>query len=72
MTTFRIACAWSMYGEFEVEANTLEEAIAKVEDSLPPYNALPPADSQEYVDDSFRIDKYITRQMNEETEDEQP
>ena len=31
MTKYTIDCSWEMYGHVDVEANSLEEAISKVE-----------------------------------------
>ena len=48
--TFKIACTWSMYGEMEIEAETLEEAerIAIEEAPLPTDGV--------YIDDTFELD----------------
>ena len=50
---FRFGVSWEMYGEIEIEAETLEEAIAiakATEDEIPL-----PTDG-DYVDDSFEVD----------------
>ena len=50
---FRFGVSWEMYGEIEIEAETLEEAIAiakATEDEIPL-----PTDG-DYADDSFVID----------------
>lgn len=64
---FPVAITWSMSGTFDVEADSLEEAIAKVEEGKPPYDGLPDG---EYIDDSMRIDEDQTdinmEYMNEE------
>ena len=49
--TYRIPCSWEMYGYYEVDADTLEEAIQMAVDG-----ALPEGD---YVDASFEVDKEI-------------
>lgn len=52
---FRIRCTWRSVGDFEVEADSLDEAIETVENGEGKYEGLP-AD-QEYIDDSFEIDR---------------
>ena len=51
--TYTIDCSWEMYGHVDVEANSLEEAIAKVENEtkLSDINA-------EYVSESFQAVSY--------------
>ena len=48
--TYTIDCSWEMYGHVDVEADSLEEAIEKVENEtkLSDINA-------EYVSESFKI-----------------
>ena len=50
--TYIIDCSWEMYGHVDVEADSLEEAIEKVENEtkLSDINA-------EYVSESFKIDE---------------
>lgn len=60
---FVIACDWQMAGEFTVEANSLEEAIEKVNASEPPYDGLP--EDGEYVDDSFNVNTDCCRVLEE-------
>ena len=50
--TYTINCSWEMYGHVDVEADSLEEAIEKVENEtkLSDINA-------EYVSESFKIDE---------------
>jgi len=57
--TYKIACTWEVCGEAEVEANSLKEALDKVEedDDLP----LPEAN---YIDGSFRIDREMSKHLN--------
>tara|TARA_R100000008_G_C3477373_1_gene112051 strand:+ start:191 stop:373 length:183 start_codon:yes stop_codon:yes gene_type:complete len=49
--TYTINCSWEMFGHIDVEADSLEEAIKKVENEsrLSDFNA-------EYVSESFKID----------------
>ena len=49
---YTIDCSWEMYGHVDVEADSLEEAIEKVENEtkLSDINA-------EYVSESFKIDE---------------
>ena len=51
--TYTIDCSWEMYGHVDVEANSLEEAITKVENEtkLSDINA-------EYVSESFQAVSY--------------
>lgn len=50
---YTIDCSWEMYGHIDVEANSVGEAITKVENEtkLCDINA-------EYVPGSFKIDDY--------------
>tara|TARA_B100000809_G_scaffold112832_1_gene111379 strand:+ start:171 stop:350 length:180 start_codon:yes stop_codon:yes gene_type:complete len=50
--TYTIDCSWEMYGHVDVEADSIDEAIEKVENEtkLSDINA-------EYVSDSFKIDE---------------
>lgn len=68
MKKFTIACYWTQYGEFEVEAETLEDAIAKVEAGTEsPYDGMP--EESMYVDGSFEINQEMTKGLNRETSD---
>lgn len=60
MPKFKIACEWTMIDEFDVEADTLEEAILKVEENE--NNAFPL--KGEYLDDSFQINREVTAELN--------
>ena len=51
MGTYTIDCSWQMYGQVDVEANSLKEAIEKVENETNISNI-----STEYVSESFQID----------------
>lgn len=64
MPKFTVACSWTMIGEFkDVEADTLEEAIRKVEDN--DNNAFPISRADgEYLDDSFEINDEVTKELN--------
>ena len=62
MPVFKVACNWTMYGEFDVEADTIDQAIALVEAGREPYNGVPTDD--EYVDGSFEINAEVTKELN--------
>ena len=51
-------------GHYSVEADTLDQAIDKVETAEKPYDGLPKVDDSEYLDDSFTIDKEATKKAN--------
>ena len=51
MKTYKIGVVWQMYGYVEVEANSLEEAVKKVERAR---GELP--EDASYVDGSFEVD----------------
>lgn len=53
MPKFKVSCTWEVIGDFEVEAESLDDAIDKVENSEEPFDGLP-SDS-EYVDGSFQV-----------------
>ena len=58
---YEIPCAWEVYGTVEVSADSLEEAIEKVEaDDFP----LP--SNFNYVDGSFEVDRDVVEEMNNE------
>ena len=48
---YTIDCSWEMYGHVDVEANSLTEAISKVENETKLSNI-----NAEYVSESFQID----------------
>jgi len=58
--TFKVAAQWMMGAEIETTANTLGEAIAKVED----IGECVPQDGF-YIDDSFEVNQQITEDLNE-------
>ena len=61
MKFYEIPCAWEVYGTVEVEANSLAEAIEKVEaDDFP----LPSRHS--YVDGSFEVEIQVAEELNNE------
>ena len=53
MKTFKFGVSWEMYGYVEVEAETLEEAIAIAKATEDEMDL--PTDG-DYVDDSFEVD----------------
>ncbi len=52
--TYRVPCGWEVYAHAEVEAESWDEAIAKVQDDNFPL----PTDA-DYVDASFEVDMPI-------------
>ena len=52
--TYRVPCSWQVYAHAEVEAESWNEAIAKVED-----NRFPLPTDPDYVDASFEVDMQI-------------
>jgi hypothetical protein len=54
---YKISCWWSVSGEMEIEANSLDEAINKAYDE-----ALP--EFIDYIDNSFQIDIDYTNELN--------
>jgi hypothetical protein len=63
MRKYKIAVTWAVCGEAEVEANTLEEAIRKVEENENDEFPIAMFDG-EYVDDSFEINQQCTKELN--------
>ena len=58
---YEIPCSWEVYGTVEVVADSLSEAIEKVEaDDFP----LP--SNFDYVDGSFEVDRDVVEEMNDE------
>lgn len=58
MPKFKVAVEWVVTTDVVVEAETLEDAILKVED-MP---ELP--DDGEYLDGSFEVNHEVTRELN--------
>lgn len=59
MPTYKIACTWQVYGELEIDAPTLDEALIIAEDGDTPL----PTES-DYVDSSFGVDIPMTEELN--------
>jgi len=57
---YKIAVTWQAFGEVEMEANSLEEALDKAE-ADPDKISLPEAN---YVDESFRVDRNMSKYIN--------
>jgi len=59
MAKFAVAVSWSVFGEMNIEAKTLEEAIqiAREDDSI----SLPEG---EYMDGSFVVDPEMSKELN--------
>lgn len=47
---YKIPVVWQMWGDHEIEADTLEEAISEAKNKGLPY------DGGHYIDDSFEVD----------------
>ncbi len=60
---YEIPCSWEVYGTLEVEANSLEEAIAIAEADDTPM----PNDS-DYVDGSFVVDRDMAEEINKDVD----
>ena len=58
---YEIPCAWEVYGTVEVVADSLSEAIEKVE-----ADAFPLPINFAYVDGSFEVDRDVVEEMNDE------
>lgn len=65
MPKFKVCAVWSETAICEVEADTLKEAIDKVE-SDPDKHA---PEHGNYLDDSFQVDEEFTKELNEEVTD---
>lgn len=67
MPNFKIPVSWIATGSFNVEADTLENAITLVEDAIPPYDSFPknakPAD-----DDNLKVNKELAKRLNQESD----
>ena len=62
MATFKVACVWTMVGTFEVEAESLGEAITKVKNGDEPYDGI--TENEECLSDSFQVDEEQSRELN--------
>ena len=51
MAKFKIPVEWSVYGVVEIEADSMEEAVNKFDETI---DDIPLPDQSEYIDDSFR------------------
>ena len=58
--TYRIPCSWEMYGVMEVKAESLKEAIEQA------YCEPLPNGNSAYIEASFKVDKDIVEDYNEE------
>ena len=63
MKKFKIAVSWEVYGDVEIEAETLTEAvnIAENDDNIP----LP---EPNYIDGSFIVDAEMSKELNGDIE----
>ena len=59
MKVYKISCSWEMYGELDIQAQSLQEAIKKTEDDS---SGLPK--EQHYVDASFAVDVELSEELN--------
>jgi hypothetical protein len=60
---FQVACTWTMVGTFEVEADSVEEAMSIVKEGEEPFDGLP--ESNEFLSDSFMVDHDMTLELND-------
>jgi hypothetical protein len=58
--TYRVPCSWQVYTHAEVEAESWDEAISKVED-----DSFPLPTDPDYVDASFEVDMEIIEEEME-------
>ncbi len=61
MPMFKVFAEWKSYDEFDVEADTLEEAMQIVEDND---NGEYGINDGEYIDGSFVVDKKMSKLFN--------
>jgi hypothetical protein len=59
---FQIAVTWSMYDTYDVEADSIEEAMKLIREGNPPYDFLPK--DPQYIDGSLEINTDMTRELN--------
>ncbi len=62
MRYFRIPCHWQMTGVYEIQAESLEEAIIIAEEEFLPKN-------DSYIEDSFEIEHEDIQEVDDETND---
>ena len=67
MKTYKVAVTWEVCGEIKIEAKDLQDACHKVEAD----NDIPLPES-DYVDGSFRIDREMSKYLNEGLSNGQP
>jgi hypothetical protein len=60
MKRFKIACSWEVCGEIYIEADSLEEAMKKAEES----EDIPSPFDSEYIDGSFKVNKQVSLILN--------
>ena len=60
MKTYKISCTWQVFGEAEIEADSLEEALDKAEADL---DAIPLPEAN-CIDGSFTIDRDMSKYLN--------
>lgn len=60
---YKISVEWTEVGEFEVEAQSLDEAIKKVDENENDEYSIGKANG-EYLDDSFSINLDVTKELN--------
>lgn len=63
MKTYKIPCHWRVYGFYILEANNLQEALEKAEDSNLPTDA-------DFLEGSFEIDNEMIPFYNQLTQQE--
>ena len=67
MPKFKVAVQWLMSDEVEVEADDLDDAMQKADDTYEPTASK----TAVLVDDSFEINEDLTMELNEDNEEEQ-
>ena len=61
MANFKVAVSWSLFGEMNIEAETLEDAIKIAEEDT----EIPLPDG-EYIDGSFMVDPEMSKELNKD------
>jgi hypothetical protein len=59
MSNFKVAVSWSVFGEMNIEAETLEDAIRIAQD-----DTQIPLPEGEYIDGSFNVDAEMSEELN--------